>query len=143
MFKFLFLALLVSNFFLSKPSLSQSNEFSKFSHSYLEKSKRQKKTGWILLGSGLTSFVVGTIIVGENVPDNDPYCIYSNCGGNGGAVMMAVGAAASVTSIPFFIASGKNRRRAAELSVVPGSIRVPYFTMNNRKYAALKLNVVL
>ena len=64
---------------------------------YLEKSKAQKTTAWILLGGG-AAMLVGGIIAYQSGP--------------GGLFMMAIGVLAPIVSVPFFIASGKNKKKA-------------------------------
>ena len=88
---------------------------------YLAKSKKQKTTAWILLGSGAglmtTSFIIPR---GELVYDGiciGPYCDdkYKNDGIK--TAFFLAGAVSALGSIPFFIASGKNKRKAAAISV--------------------------
>jgi hypothetical protein len=64
---------------------------------YLEKSKAQKTTAWILFGSGV-AMLVGGVIAYQSGP--------------GGLFMMAIGVLAPIVSVPLFIASGKNKRKA-------------------------------
>ena len=72
---------------------------------YLKKSKTQKTLGWILMGAGIVSTGVGSIQVNPNYGSN------TNRSG-----LLIVGLAAIGTSIPLFIASVKNRRKATSLS---------------------------
>jgi len=87
---------------------------------YLEKSKKQKKAAVVMLGGGavllLTSFIIPK---GEQTGTRDVYGIisvpsYKNDGIK--AVSGLTGVASILGSIPFFIASGKNKRRAVNLS---------------------------
>ena len=69
---------------------------------YLKKSKTQKIVGFVLLGAGAIAFI-------------------SVSGGNTdfetlGAVVVA-GAVSALASIPFFIASGRNKRKANNASL--------------------------
>lgn len=87
---------------------------------YLLMSHRQKKTGWILLGAGGTMTIVG---LAEFANAWDGYWGGSSSGDTidfWGYVTLA-GLVASASSIPFFISSGVNKRRAIRigLSVVP------------------------
>ena len=89
------------------------------SEDYLAKSKKQKKTGWILLGAGVVFVTVGAVIPeGELTDDFDWTClchdIHKNDGIKGGFFLG--GGATMVGSIPFFIASGKNKKRAKKAS---------------------------
>lgn len=85
--------------FVQNPSLSKDD--------YLQKSKSQKKTGWILLGGGTAIAVVGAIIFDES----DDWSSVDT-----GGFMMLGGAAAGLASIPFFISSAKNANKAATIS---------------------------
>lgn len=72
---------------------------------YLKKSKTQKTVGWILMGAGIVSISLASVQVN---PDYG-----SNTNRNG---LLIGGLAAIGTSIPLFIASVKNRRKATSLS---------------------------
>ena len=88
------------------PSLSKQD--------YLAKSKKQKTGAWGLLGFGAAMLVGGTIIAASETEDR-----WNDGGGENleaAAVVAAIGVAAMAGSIPLFIASGKNKRKAASLS---------------------------
>ncbi len=72
---------------------------------FLQKSKKQKTAAWILLGGGATlTIVAGVILLGQYYVGSDENTVAS--------VMAYTGLAAMVGSIPLFIASGRNRRKA-------------------------------
>jgi hypothetical protein len=75
---------------------------------YLAKSKNQKTAAWILLGGGValigTGFIVGD---GKNSTFDDAAT---------GAVLAGIGVLSAIGSIPLFIASGKNKRKALKAS---------------------------
>jgi hypothetical protein len=107
---------------LSAPSFGQQTKPSPdlTKQDYLQKSKKQKKTAVIMLGGGavllLTSFIIPK---GEQTGTTDVYGIfpvpeYKN--DRLKAVLGLTGTASILGSIPFFIASGKNKRRAMKLS---------------------------
>ena len=77
---------------------------------YLQKSKTQKTIAWILLGSG-TALIGAGIIVGGNGAEEASFNDASN-----GAALIIAGALADIGSIPFFIASAKNKRKALTVS---------------------------
>jgi len=122
----------------SKPSYTQQD--------YLEKSKKQKTAGKILLWGGVglmvTSFVIPN---GELVYDG--ICVgvwcddkYANDGIKS-AVFIAGGLSA-LSSIPVFIISGKNRRNAASLSFKnEKTILLNNQSMVYTSVPALKMNV--
>ena len=97
---------------------------------YLDKSKRQKTTGWVLIAGGTAMAVIGGIIfeqsefLSEDDPDTDL-----------GGILFATGLAADLASIPFFISSGKNARKAATISFKNQKILLPLqngFVKKNR-----------
>jgi len=93
----LILALAESNFGQQIPPASKITK-----DQYLRKSKNQKTTAWILLGSGTLIIAGGIIGFSESTLDKaDQY----------GWIMIA-GVALDLASIPFFILSGKNKKRA-------------------------------
>ena len=77
---------------------------------YVQKSKNQKTAAWILLGGGAaligTGFIVGD---GKEASFDDAAT---------GAVLAGVGLLSTIGSIPLFIASGKNKRKAMNMSTV-------------------------
>ena len=68
---------------------------------YLAKSKSQKTAAFILLGIGVTTLTIAA------VGDLDLDIL---------GTVVIVGGAATIASIPLFIASGKNKRRAMKAS---------------------------
>jgi len=115
---------------------------------YLQKSKKQKTTSWILLGGGATLVLTGIIIPkGEFVGYDGSYLgtpieEYKNEG-----IKAAFGVAGVLTmlgSIPFFIVSGKNKRKAASLSFK--NMRAPQIKNSSMVYrpipaVSLKINL--
>ncbi|HSQ47412.1 MAG TPA: hypothetical protein VLM44_10910 [Lutibacter sp.] len=74
---------------------------------YLQKSKSQKNTGWVLLAGGTTLAVIGAITFDKS----DDWSSVDT-----GGFMVLGGAVAAAASIPFFISSVKNARKAATIS---------------------------
>jgi hypothetical protein len=77
---------------------------------YLQKSKSQKTTAWILLGGGAALVVAGSALFA------DDFNLYEADSGTGGGVMMVAGAVAVGASVPFFIASARNKGRASAMA---------------------------
>ncbi len=73
---------------------------------FLQKSKKQKTTAWVLLGGGTIAWLAG---VSKYMNQND------NIDG-GGEVAMTVGGIAVLSSIPFFVIASKNKKKAMSLS---------------------------
>lgn len=91
---------------------SQVNATLEFSKDYyLQKSKKQNTTGWILLTSGAVIGIIG--IVGFSKSD----FLESNSDADAYGILMLGGALSGLGSIPFFINSGSNARKAATLSI--------------------------
>ena len=77
------------------------NKGQKLPADYLEKSRKQKTTGFILLGSGAAVFSGGAIAVQ-----------HSQSKGENEFPFLVGGLAISIASIPFFISSGSNKHKA-------------------------------
>jgi len=89
---------------------------------YLQKSKKQKTAAWILLAGGAAMMITGGIIwsnaVEDNVdPDNPLSPLLAPATTTKGTGLVFAGLLVSAGSIPLFIASGKNWRRAASVSL--------------------------
>jgi hypothetical protein len=98
---------------------------------YLKKSKNQATTAWILLGGGVALFVGGVIA-------------YQS--GPAGIFMMAIGIVAPIASVPFFIASGKNKRKAKNAGLsfkFEKNQPVPSAEISFRSYPAISLKLNL
>jgi hypothetical protein len=97
---------------------------------YLQKSKKQKKTAMIFLGGGAALIVTSFVIPqGESTGFQiDPiggggYEGHKNDGIKG--ALGLTGVVSMLGSIPFFIASGKNKKRANRASVFINMERTP------------------
>lgn len=85
---------------------------------YLGKSKRQKTTGWILLGTGTAAIVSGLLIEAPNrgTGNSQSYT---------GGFLEVGGILSALTSIPFFIGSSKNKKKATTLAISTQRILQP------------------
>ncbi|MFC0775041.1 hypothetical protein [Terrimonas alba] len=88
---------------------------------YLQKSKNQKTIGWVLLGGGTIMAVVGAITFNSTY-DSDSYTAT-----DAGGFLLLGGIVADLASIPFFIGSAKNARKAATISFNNQRILIPHF----------------
>jgi hypothetical protein len=77
---------------------------------YLKKSKNQKTAAWILLGSGTIAGFVGLTQLNFAGSDN------GEVNNTPGSVLFFTGLASVITSIPFFNASKKNKKKAMTVS---------------------------
>ncbi len=74
---------------------------------YLKKSKNQKTVAWILVSGGLLSTAIGSV----QFNNGD-----GTAGNSRNTVFLVTGLAAIGTSIPLFIASSKNKKKATAIS---------------------------
>ena len=103
---------------------------------WLQKSKNQKVAAWVLAGSG-TALIIAGISAGNSV-DN-----FLNPGAlAAGGLLLIVGSAAVISSIPFFIASHRNHLKAG-LLLKTGTLRYRMQTEpgNQQVYLGLKLGL--
>ncbi len=85
---------------------------------YLKKSRGQQRTAWILLGGGGALTTTG-LILGLTSVDNEIVSAFSGNRDNTmevGAVFFYAGIACMIGSVPFFIASAKNKNRGSSVS---------------------------
>lgn len=97
---------------------------------YLAKSKNQRTGAWILLGGGALATGIGAVMLSRSAED----VIINVFGGpapekkneTAGTVLFVSGLAAMAGSIPLFIGSSKNARKAASLSFKNERVPYPY-----------------
>ena len=110
---------------------------------YLKKSKKQKTIAWILAGTGVGVMV--TAVATTSVNDWFNSVEGDHSGLNTGAALFVIGGIAALSSIPFFIASGKNRRKAAA-SVsfkIETSAIISQWAFSDKPYPAVAIRVRL
>ena len=98
----------------------------------LEKSKKQKTTAWILLAGGAGLELIGALWASSNFESSGP------------DVLFVTGALSMLGSIPLFIASSKNKKKAMGLSFK--NERLPQLitnSHNNHSLPSLILKVSL
>lgn len=122
----------------------------KMTNDYLRKSKNQRTAGWILLGGGAIMTLIGSITAANEVGDElvnlfDPAATHRKNAGTGATIVAMTGVLSMVGSIPLFIASGKNRRKAAaELSFkLENSTQVRQIAFSSNLYPAIRLQIKL
>ena len=79
---------------------------------YLNKSNRQKTTGWVLLGGGAALTGIG-LIIGSVTLWDEVFSGGESKGFDAASILFSAGLISMAGSIPLFIAAGKNRRKAA------------------------------
>ena len=100
--------LLLALILVSSVLVGQTKEFSK--DYFLQKSKKQKTTAWILLGGG-TAIAVGGFATFDSSWDSGSDSTTDIAG-----VIGTVGFLTSLASIPYFISAGKNKKTAMSIT---------------------------
>lgn len=125
----------------SKPAFTQTD--------YLKKSKNQKTAGFILAGAG-TGLIIASFIIPRGALESGgcigPYCSekYKNDGIKNG--FLIAGAVTALASIPLFIVSGKNKKKANSASVFIDMKNVPVVqqtTISMQSYPVMELKISL
>lgn len=130
--KILILAILLTG--LTWQSFGQKTETPMTKQDYLDKSKRQERTGWIMMGSGV-ALSVGVIALAYEDDAFDSSL---------GAAILVLGAASFVSSFGVLIASRNTADKAAELSVTNQSIYLPKYANGGPKsFPSLKLSIAI
>ena len=80
---------------------------------YLDKSRKQRTAGWIMLGGGVALTGVG---IAAGVAQSLDYVLGNEKSRNSGSVIASVGLLSALGSIPVFISASKNKRKAAEVA---------------------------
>jgi len=104
---------------------------------YLLKSKNQKTAAWVLLGGGTALIGIGFLI------GDSKNATFDDAGT--GVVLGGIGFLSAVGSIPLFIASGKNKRKAMKATTFIKMESIPLrqaqcFIQNS--YPAFSVNIV-
>lgn len=98
---------------------AQTNENKILIEEYLRRSEQQKKTGLIMLGAGLGSVLIGTVLFGVGWSDG------SDVAGGSGVLLMTAGSISTLVSIPILVSSASNGRKAAKLGISTAQIAPP------------------
>ena len=125
----------------SKTALTQTD--------YLKKSKKQKQAGFILSGAGAGLIIASFIIPRGELESGiciGLYCDekYKNDGIK--SAFLIAGAVTALSSIPLFIVSGMNRKKANTAAVFIDMKNVPVLQqtmISNQSYPVLKLKISL
>lgn len=105
---------------------------------YLQKSKRQKTGAWVLLIGGTALMGTGLLIADSKNATFDQ--------AGTGAIMIGLGFLADLGSIPLFIASSKNKKRAVKASVslkIQDALAVQKQNIMNTRFPAISFHVRL
>ena len=113
--KLIFLCLLIP-FVISKPLLAQQNPNQILIEEYIFQSEKQKKTGLIMLGSGIGGAILGTVMFGAAWGGASEFV------GITGVTLMLTGTISTLASIPVLVSSGSKGRKAGRLSLQTAQI---------------------
>lgn len=116
--KLLLLFALLSTIVVSAQEVKYTRDY------YLAKSKSQKTMGWIMLAGG-TGLVIAGIAVGDSDTNNDPNELGFGPDFEVGLWLLGGGLIVGAGSIPFFISSANNARKAATISIINQKILIP------------------
>lgn len=95
--------------------ISNAQETTSVKADLLAKAKKQNTAGWVLLGTGFTATTVG-LIVGMNEVTTDiafALTFQEHESKSTSTVWLIAGSAMMASSIPFFLASSRNRKKVA------------------------------
>lgn len=115
-----------------KPSQSVSRE------DYLTKSKSQKSTAWILLGGGSALVATGFLIGNRKESSFDDAAT--------GGIIGSIGVLSVIGSVPLFLASSRNKRKAMNASAYLKMERtqsIQQAVINFHSYPALSIKINL
>ena len=93
---------------------------------YQKKSKNQQTIGWILLGAGVELTINGIV-----QKDSVDVLFAGNVNNNNDIAFYVLGGISMVSSIPFFIVSAKNKRKAIAATVGLGNQKIKFPELNN------------
>lgn len=113
---------------------------------YLQKSKKQKRIAWILLGSGASLVITSALIPSKLTDEGVPGVFWDDKYSNDWGLLILPGTVAMLGSVPFFIASSKNKKKARTASVFINMERVPVLQqvkIKNQPLPALGIRISL
>lgn len=125
------------------PPQEQNNYFTQTQYDFYRlKQKRQKTAAWICLGGGAVLTITGLTLTGNSRGKIDDVEEFGQrlSEGFSGTVLTIVGGASSLASIPLFISSGKNKRKA---SLSLKSEPLTFGKLNSRKSHLLSVTVTI
>jgi hypothetical protein len=91
---------------------------------YLTKSKNQKTVAWVMLGGGVAVATVGILLV-NNAINDDGSGYLSGSSGTAESIVALVGIGSTLGSIPLFVSSARNARKAARITFSNHKILFP------------------
>ena len=103
---------------------------------FLARSKQQRSTATIMAIAGASAVGIGLLIGNREESSFDDAAV--------GAVVGGIGVLTMLGSIPVFIASGLNKRKAVDVTVGTGRVNLPMPGMaSSRKFRSVGLRIAL
>jgi hypothetical protein len=103
---------------------------------YLNKSKNQKTIGWILIGGGASMLIATQIIARSDVDFQEGMKAIGGLG--------ILGISSALASIPLFIASSNNARKAANISLNYEKLETPLVSgLSGNYFPTISLTIPL
>lgn len=131
--------LVLTLFFSFLSNVKAQNQESKILiEEYIKRSEQQKKTGLIMLGAGVGSVILGTVLFGVGWSDGN------NAAGVTGVLLASAGSISTLVSIPILVSSASNGRKAAKLGISTAHFASPLPNgFNSKIYPALSFSIPL
>jgi hypothetical protein len=118
--------------------LAQSDTQRQLAEDYLKQSEKQKKTGLIMLGSGIGATIVGTAMFGAAWGGASEFV------GVTGVTLMLAGTISTLVSIPVIVSSASKGKKAGKLSLGISSISSAHPSgIVSQNYPALNFSIPL
>ena len=106
---------------------------------YLQKSKNQRTAAWVILAGGTALSIVGIVGLASNTVE----MFYESTPADTYAFLTIAGTGIALGSIPLFIASSRNYKKAATISFKSQHIYIPQQSVAFRSQPALSLVIPL
>lgn len=135
--KLIFLFLFISVSF-AKPVFAQQDPNRILIEEYIRQSEKQRKTGLIMLGTGIGASILGTAMFGAAWGGASEFV------GVTGVTLMLTGTISTLVSIPVIVSSGLKGRKAGKLSLITAQIpQLGPLSNSAGYYSALSFSIPL
>jgi len=110
---------------------------------YLKKSKNQRITGFVLLGSGAALDIIGLATIPKNVNLFNPDPSVEQKANSAGWLLIA-GTATMLASVPFFVSAQVNKKKAVSITIHTQQIQqLNKSSLHSIDYPALTMSIRL
>ncbi len=118
--------------------IAQTSMQTQLAEEYLKQSEKQKKTGLVMLGSGIGAGLLGTVMFGAAWGGGSEFL------GVSGVTLMLAGTISTLVSIPVIVSSASKGKKAGKLSLGIVTISSAHPTrINSQNYPALNFSMPL